>query len=184
MASARAADRASVAGYTTSGSLRKGAANESVRALQDRLRSAGFNPGKTDGKFGSMTEKAVRDFQRSVGLKADGVVGRHTFDALNGSKTTTRASSVPSTTGRPYEAMARLAEQHGLTVTSTMGGKHNPGSKHYQGRAIDVRTRGVSPERIDAFIADARSHGYNVRDERSRPRGQAVWSGPHLHIDK
>ncbi len=188
MAAARAADRASVLGYT-SGSLRKGAANDTVRGLQDRLRSAGFNPGKTDGKFGPATEKAVRDYQRSMGLKADGVVGRRTFEALNGASSfaknkATRAASTVSTTGRPFEAMARLAEQHGLTVTSTTGGTHNTRSRHYQGRAIDVRTRGVSQERLDAFMADARAHGYTVRDERTRPAGQRVWGGPHVHIEQ
>ncbi|WP_224366336.1 peptidoglycan-binding domain-containing protein [Hyalangium versicolor] len=188
MAAARAADRASVAGYT-SGSLRKGAATTNVRDLQDRLRSAGFNPGKTDGKFGRNTEKAVRDFQRSMGLKADGVVGPRTFEALNGTsrftqKTKTPATTQSTTTGRPYEAMSRLAQQHGLTVTSTTGGKHNTGSKHYQGRAIDVRTRGVSEASLDAFMADARANGYTVRDERTRPAGQKVWGGAHIHIEK
>ncbi|MCY1022132.1 peptidoglycan-binding domain-containing protein [Pyxidicoccus sp. MSG2] len=184
MAAARAADRASVLGYT-SGSLRKGTTNDTVRGLQDRLRSAGFNPGKTDGKFGPATERAVRDFQRAMGLKADGVVGRRTFEALNKSSSFTKANTVntPSTTtGKPFEAMARLAEQHGLTVTSTNKGKHNVGSKHYLGRAIDVRTRGVSQERLDAFMADARARGYTVLDERTRPAGQAVWGGPHIHV--
>ncbi|MFP2924237.1 peptidoglycan-binding domain-containing protein [Pyxidicoccus sp. 3LG] len=189
MAAARAADRASVLGYT-SGSLRKGTTNDTVRGLQDRLRSAGFNPGKTDGKFGPATERAVRDFQRSMGLQVDGVVGRRTFEALNGSSSFTKnaatraATTQSTTTGRPFEAMARLAEQHGLIVTSTTGGRHNTRSKHYQGRAIDVRTRGVSQERLDAFMADARARGYTVRDERTRPAGQRVWGGPHVHIEQ
>lgn len=188
MAAARAADRASVLGYT-SGSLRKGTANENVRAVQDRLRSAGFNPGVSDGKFGPRTEKAVRDFQRSMGLKADGVVGQRTFSALNGTSrftqnTKTQAVSTQPTTGRPFEGMARLAREHGLTVTSTTGGKHNTRSKHYQGRAIDVRTRDVSKARLDAFMDAARAAGYTVRDERTRPAGQKVWGGPHLHIEK
>ncbi|MBJ6759140.1 peptidoglycan-binding protein [Myxococcaceae bacterium JPH2] len=188
MAAARAADRASVLGYT-SGSLRKGATNEaSVRSLQDRLRSSGFNPGKTDGKFGPATEKALRSYQRAAGLPVDGVAGRKTFDALNGvssfTKNKTPSVSTASTTGRPYQAMARLAEQHGLTVTSTTGGRHNTHSKHYQGRAIDVRSRGVSQARLDAFMADARAQGYTVRDERTRPAGQQVWGGPHIHIER
>ncbi|MCA2979785.1 MAG: peptidoglycan-binding protein [Myxococcaceae bacterium] len=63
MARAREADRASVPGYT----LARGATGERVRALQNELRSAGFNPGKVDGVFGRRTERALRDYERSLG---------------------------------------------------------------------------------------------------------------------
>jgi peptidoglycan hydrolase-like protein with peptidoglycan-binding domain len=55
-----------------------------VRSLQDKLRTAGHNPGRTDGVFGQRTEGAVRDFQRAQGLRVDGVAGRRTLAALNG----------------------------------------------------------------------------------------------------
>lgn len=80
--------------------------------------------------------------------------------------------------------MVRLAQKHGLTVTSTTGGRHNRNSLHGRGRAIDVRTRGVSSSRLNAFIREARAKGYRVIDERVRPPGQRVWSGPHLHVQK
>jgi hypothetical protein len=99
------------------------------------------------------------------------------------STATTRARSA-ARTEKPYKAMVRLAKKHGLTVTSTTGGKHNRGSLHGQGRAIDVRTRGVSSAKLNAFIRDAKAHGYKVLDERVRPHGQKVWSGPHIHIQK
>ncbi len=43
----------------------------------------GFNPGLIDGKFGGGTEAAVRAFQLSKGLLADGIVGKRTLAALN-----------------------------------------------------------------------------------------------------
>lgn len=102
-------------------------------------------------------------------------------------RTTATRSTRSTTRARgelPYKGMVRLANKHGLTVTSTTGGRHNRGSLHGRGRAIDVRTRGVSTARLNAFMKDARAHGYQVLDERRRPAGQAVWSGPHIHLQK
>jgi uncharacterized protein (TIGR02594 family) len=39
-------------------------------------------PGEIDGDFGSITEEAVLDYQRSRNLEADGVVGQQTWQAL------------------------------------------------------------------------------------------------------
>ena len=53
-----------------------------VRALQRRLRTLGLRPGPVDGFFGPETNAAVESLQRAVGLQADGIVGRHTRQAL------------------------------------------------------------------------------------------------------
>jgi cell wall-associated NlpC family hydrolase len=55
---------------------------EDVRQLQIALREHGFDPGQTDGIFGKKTERAVKRFQRSCGLKVDGIAGKNTFFAL------------------------------------------------------------------------------------------------------
>ncbi|MBZ4420138.1 peptidoglycan-binding protein [Myxococcus sp. RHSTA-1-4] len=62
--------------------LRLGAKGEPVRALQQRLNVLGFNSGTADGSFGPKTEAAVKAFQQSRGLAADGVVGPKTWDKL------------------------------------------------------------------------------------------------------
>ena len=56
--------------------------SQRVRTLQRRLRRAGERPGAIDGRFGPLTEAAVRSFQRRQGLAADGLVGEHTRAAL------------------------------------------------------------------------------------------------------
>lgn len=78
---------------------------------------------------------------------------------------------------------AGFAGGQGYHVTSTTGGEHNPGSLHYQGRALDVSVRGKDPGEVKRFMAQAQAQGYVVRDERARPKGQAVWGGPHLHLE-
>jgi len=52
-----------------------------VRALQRRLIDLGYKL-RVDGSFGSTTRRSVRDFQRSHGLQADGIVGNKTWRSL------------------------------------------------------------------------------------------------------
>ena len=64
----------------TPGHLMRG---DDVQALQRRLTSLGFNVGRVDGIFGALTDAALREFQRGVGVDADGTAGVQTFRALD-----------------------------------------------------------------------------------------------------
>ena len=68
--------------------LRKGGEGVTVKALQILLEGYGFSCGKwgIDGEFGADTEKAVKNFQSSRGLTADGICGKLTWGALLGVK--------------------------------------------------------------------------------------------------
>ena len=55
---------------------------DDVAALQSRLTEMGFNCGRVDGIFGEITESAVKEFQKSVGVKVDGKCGPATIIAL------------------------------------------------------------------------------------------------------
>ena len=55
---------------------------DDVAELQERLLALGFTPDRVDGVFGANTEKAVRGFQRGVGLDVDGSVGPETLRAF------------------------------------------------------------------------------------------------------
>ena len=61
--------------------LMRGATGASVTALQKALVKVGY-PIKVDGQFGAETDAAVRAFQTAMGLRADGVVGVLTVNAL------------------------------------------------------------------------------------------------------
>ncbi|MGZ4589252.1 MAG: N-acetylmuramoyl-L-alanine amidase [Actinomycetes bacterium] len=58
-------------------------AGDDVVALQQRLLDMGFDCGRVDGLFGVDTEQALREFQRNVGIPADGTCGPTTFKALS-----------------------------------------------------------------------------------------------------
>jgi hypothetical protein len=83
----------------------------------------------------------------------------------------------------PLAELEDFARQYGLKITSEMGGHHNPGSLHYQGRAIDVSSRGFTQDMVDKLKALAASWGITLRDERARSAGQAVWGGGHIHLE-
>lgn len=55
---------------------------DDVSELQHRLGALGFDAGRVDGILGPDTERALRDFQRNMGLTCDGVCGRDTLAAL------------------------------------------------------------------------------------------------------
>lgn len=58
--------------------------DDDIAQLQKALKIVGFSPGKIDGVFGPLTQKAVMEFQKKAGLVADGVVGEKTTAALKG----------------------------------------------------------------------------------------------------
>lgn len=57
-------------------------AGDDVAVLQSRLLEMGFDCGRADGLFGAETEQALREFQRNIGIPADGTCGPSTFTAL------------------------------------------------------------------------------------------------------
>lgn len=69
---------------TSSHLLRTGSRGQAVTDLQAKLKKLGFYKGNLDGIFGSLSDSAVKDFQRDKNLKVDGVAGPKTLGALNG----------------------------------------------------------------------------------------------------
>jgi hypothetical protein len=61
--------------------LRMGSRGALVGRVQERLRARGWTIG-VDQQFGPETDRIVRQFQRRRGLLDDGIVGRHTWNAI------------------------------------------------------------------------------------------------------
>ena len=81
--------------------LRMGSRGASVVELQNLLLAHGFSPGPIDGIFGSQTQAAVMNFQRSRNLAIDGIVGVQTWTALGVNCGTTPPTGCPAGT-KPY----------------------------------------------------------------------------------
>lgn len=76
--------------------LAKGSSSSQVTALQRKLQAAGYFDGPFTGYFGSLTQQAVKDFQKSHGIIPDGVADSSTLKALD-SNSGTPAPSQPAT---------------------------------------------------------------------------------------
>ena len=77
-----------------------------VRALQRRLSVAGNKPGPIDGRYGPLTEQAVRGFQAVHGLHVDGIAAGQTFVELGNQEHSRSLSSRPSA---GYQRPTRLS---------------------------------------------------------------------------
>ncbi len=86
--------------YTT---IRYGDRGSRVTTLQQALISAGNLSGKVDGIFGTQTFNAVKSFQRSKKLTADGLAGKNTLTALEKavSGSSSKATPKPASTAKP-----------------------------------------------------------------------------------
>lgn len=65
-----------------SGSKTGTVTNNNTKKVQEKLNSLGYNCGKADGIMGKGTKNAIKAFQKSKGLKADGLAGKATLKAL------------------------------------------------------------------------------------------------------
>ena len=62
--------------------LKKGSTGASVEVLQTLLTAKGFNTKGIDGDFGNNTAAALKSYQTSVGLTADGECGKNSWTCL------------------------------------------------------------------------------------------------------
>lgn len=53
--------------------------SEGILQIQKILKSTGYYQGKLDGEFGPITEKAVKEFQKNMGMVVDGIIGPKTW---------------------------------------------------------------------------------------------------------
>ena len=55
---------------------------EKIKWMQAELKRAGFYDGSIDGKIGPQTKMSIKAFQKSKGLKSDGIIGPKTLEEL------------------------------------------------------------------------------------------------------
>lgn len=101
---------------------------QEVRLIQERLVELGYLESKsTTGYFGTVTQAAVKAFQKDSGLKADGIVGRQTLQALYSEKTEHATAAVRGTYRQGDESEAVRTIQKQLVLCGYMKEKNTTG---------------------------------------------------------
>ncbi len=102
-----------LAGYAT---LEFGSRGSAVLKLQKALLALGFDPSGTDGKFGRGTENAVKLYQASRGLEADGKAGNLTLTALYAENAPATPPTGEPSTGAPAPVVSVPAATNPSTL--------------------------------------------------------------------
>lgn len=113
----------SVAGHL--GSLKAGMNGNAVRTLQKNLRTLGYYNGSVDGDYGSGTQAAVSAFQSANGLKADGVAGKATLNAIQNVLSGGTTASGSSGSKADPDVYGLTASSGGYTSLSASSGKRD-----------------------------------------------------------
>lgn len=124
------------------GPIQYGDYNSGVKALQQFLNWAGFDCGTPDGDFGKKTEEAVKLFQKSQGLEADGEFGSKSYAAAQkytnwGARKMLKGTN-PIVTKKPVTNNAHAVAAKSAKKTSTTTAKA-PAKKAYTG-ALPTKT--------------------------------------------
>jgi N-acetylmuramoyl-L-alanine amidase len=111
-------------------------AGDDVFTLQRRLLELGFKVGRVDGYFGPETEAALREFQRNMGIPADGTCGPFTLRQL--AQLAPRVSGGAPNAMRAQERIRDAGPQLGgkIVVIDPSPGQHLP--EQYAAQAAEI----------------------------------------------
>ena len=101
-----------------SDNVKAGDKGDGVTKIQFALKAAGYKV-TVDGNFGNQTDAAVRLFQKKVGLKVDGIVGKVTWAKLSAATPgNATATTVKGTTATTVKGTTATTVKAGTTTTT------------------------------------------------------------------
>ena len=126
--------------------IKYGMSGPDVEELQNILIALGYMSGEADGVAGSLTIEAIRYFQSSHGLIADGICGTATFDAIN-----IEAAAFMTNEGNGYSANS-VDENTAIVGSVIKEGMHGEGVADLQRKLI---SRGFLSGEADGICGSA-----------------------------
>ena len=127
--------------------LRQGSTGYNVRTIQTELRNRGYFPRnvRSTGYYGSITKRAVMNFQRDYGLRVNGVINPSTLEAMGYGGVGGPDLMVEGRYGmsrvaqnRPYRAIAVVRVNTRLNLRSGPGTGYKVKGTLPSGRSVSV----------------------------------------------
>lgn len=129
--------------------LQSGDSNDSVRAMQTRLKSLGYLTGTVDGSFGDATKAAVIAFQTANGIKADGKAGTTTLNRLYSDAAIAASTLATATPSVSVDGYTTLSE--GDTGTAVRNLQQALKNKGYYSGSVDGSFGSATTVAVVAF---------------------------------
>ena len=107
-ASTGAQDAQKSGGQSSGGALKNGAEGDAVKELQQLMKDQGHYSGPVNGKFGPLTEEAVKGFQQKMGLTVDGIAGSETLSKLREKKAASNGGAAAFRNGDEGEGVKKI----------------------------------------------------------------------------
>lgn len=133
-------DKGTSSSSVSTGLLRPGSRGGSVGSLQQSLKNLGYYKGSIDSIFGGGTTSAVKRFQTSRGLSADGIAGPATFNAIT--KAANGTATAPTPTPAPEQGVVKGDKASNSSASSAI----STAKKYIGGRYV---FGGTSPSGFD-----------------------------------
>lgn len=157
------------------GTLRAGEKGESIRQLQDTLNSFGYRDKegralREDGGFGDRTKEAVQAYQQAHGLKADGVAGPQTLEALKKSKEAPLLSDTHHPDNALFQQTVKHMEQLGPQAFKSRQDLENAAAAG----VFEAKASGLT--RVDHVLPNTNGSGvFLVQGEPGDPANRRVY---------
>jgi len=176
--------------------LKRGMKGSAVKDLQQKLKDKGYYQSSVDGIFGPKTEKAVKSFQKAVGITVDGIAGPVTLAKLNGSSSSRGSSTSSSKSsllkrGMKGSAVKDLQQKlkdkgyYHSSVDGIFGPKTEKAVKSFQ-KAVGITVDGIAGPVTLAKLngSSSSSRGNSSSDRGSGSSGLVSWSKANQYFPR